>query len=306
MITLDKYDQNWMDMTEEELLEALRKSRGSNIRVVKGGPGSGHFGHAGRPGKVGGSAPSNGKKRVVSKYPKANPEGKDTLEQYRYADGTWTPERQALHDKIIAHFYEGKTPVDNPTSYVLGGGPAAGKSTLLREGYLDAPENTVLASGDDIKKMLPEYEGSNAHLLHEESSYLSKKIAYGAANDSYNVMMDGTGDGEIFSLKKKVKSMRPLGQPVIGMYVTVDADTAVKRAIARAKKTGRYIPESVVRYSHMMIARIYPDIIKMDLYDNVNLYDTSTPTPKLIAKEVGKNFTIVDEEAYQRFLDRGK
>lgn len=27
-------------------------------KVVKGGPGSGHFGHAGRPGEVGGSAPS--------------------------------------------------------------------------------------------------------------------------------------------------------------------------------------------------------------------------------------------------------
>ena len=27
------------------------------IRVKKGGPGSGNFGHAGRPGKVGGSSP---------------------------------------------------------------------------------------------------------------------------------------------------------------------------------------------------------------------------------------------------------
>jgi hypothetical protein len=30
----------------------------NDIEVVRGGPGSGHFGHAGRPGKKGGSAPS--------------------------------------------------------------------------------------------------------------------------------------------------------------------------------------------------------------------------------------------------------
>jgi hypothetical protein len=29
-----------------------------HIRIIKGGPGSGNFGHAGRPGKIGGSAPS--------------------------------------------------------------------------------------------------------------------------------------------------------------------------------------------------------------------------------------------------------
>ena len=76
--------------------------------------------------------------------------------------------------------------------------------------------------------------------------------------------------------------------------------------MARAKATGRYVPESVIRYSHRMVAKIYPEIISGDLYDNVNLYDTSSNTPKLIAREVGKSFTILDDGAYQRFLERGK
>jgi 2'-5' RNA ligase len=33
------------------------------VKIEKGGPGSGHFGHAGRPGKVGGSTPSKGSKK---------------------------------------------------------------------------------------------------------------------------------------------------------------------------------------------------------------------------------------------------
>jgi hypothetical protein len=35
-----------------------KKTKDGDEKVEKGGPGSGHFGHAGRPGKVGGSAPS--------------------------------------------------------------------------------------------------------------------------------------------------------------------------------------------------------------------------------------------------------
>ena len=42
------------------------------IRVIKGGPGSGHFGHAGRPGKVGGSAPS-GEKVQLPLFDKPEP-----------------------------------------------------------------------------------------------------------------------------------------------------------------------------------------------------------------------------------------
>jgi predicted ABC-type ATPase/2'-5' RNA ligase len=291
------YDENW----RKAAIEAWDML---GVKIEKGGPGSGHHDHAGRPGKVGGSAPSGGKKRVVSSKPKA----KDTMERYRNEDGTWTKERAALHDKIINSFFEGKTPVDEPTSYVLGGGAAAGKSTLVRERYAHLPKNMVLANADEIKEMLPEYgdDVTDAAFVHEESSYISKKIAYMAASNSYNVIMDGTGDGEIWQLEKKVASMRPLGQPVIGIYVTVDINSAIERSMRRAKRTGRYVPESVIRYSHHMVAKVYPDIIAGDLYDSVNLYDASTRTPKLIAEEVGKSFNILDKEAYQRFLERGK
>jgi hypothetical protein len=47
----------------EALYESVRQfipKKEARIRVVKGGPGSGHFGHRGRPGKVGGSLPKGG------------------------------------------------------------------------------------------------------------------------------------------------------------------------------------------------------------------------------------------------------
>ena len=55
--------------------------------TYKGGHGSGHHGHAGRPGKVGGSLPQGSHiADISSKYPKSNPTGKDTFEQYMYIE----------------------------------------------------------------------------------------------------------------------------------------------------------------------------------------------------------------------------
>ena len=48
-----------MSNFEFKYLQGKRHPKGDDIRF-KGGPGSGHEGHAGRPGSVGGSVPSNG------------------------------------------------------------------------------------------------------------------------------------------------------------------------------------------------------------------------------------------------------
>ena len=51
-----------------------------------------------------------------------NSEGKDTMEQFRNVDGSWTKERQKLHKQIKDKFFEGMSPVKNPVSYLMGGG----------------------------------------------------------------------------------------------------------------------------------------------------------------------------------------
>jgi len=265
--------------------------------VIKGGPGSGFHGHAGRPGQVGGSSSSN-----VFSGKMINPNGIDTQSQYMYENGNWTPERKALHQKIIDKFFYGRTPVENPTSYILGGGPASGKTTLLRSGLVDVPENSVLAAGDDIKALLPEYESKGAVFVHEESSYLSKLIAKKAASESYNVVMDGTGDSSLKSLASKVASMSSLGQSVEGIYVTVDVNTAIARSLERARMTGRYMPESVLRENHRLVSHIFPSLAESGMLARIRLFDTSYPSPKLVVSAIGANLTVHDVEDYRRFL----
>lgn len=283
-----------------------RKKSKATIRI-KGGPGSGHFSHAGRPGQVGGSQPKGGSVGNRAPMPKANPDGTDTMSMYMYPDGTWTPERQALHDKIIAHFFQGKTPVETPTSYMMGGGPASGKSTLLSQGLVSLPENSVLAAGDEIKAMLPEYgDGANAPFVHEESSYLAKKIAAMAAASKYNVVVDGTGDGGIRSVTSKVEALKPYGQKVVGIYVTVDTETAVQRSRARAQQTGRYMPEAVLRENHRGVSAVFPWILSSGVFDNVRLYDTNGSSPKLILEGSGVNYTVYDQAAVMRFMNKAR
>jgi len=281
--------------------------------TYKGGHGSGHHGHAGRPGKVGGSLPQGSHiADISSKYPKSNPTGKDTFEQYMTKDNTWTRERQLLHEEIKKEFFKGKTPVENPVSYMMGGGPAAGKSTILNSGLESVPENAVLAAGDDIKKMLPEYihgepsDPNRAAFVHEESSWLAKQIMDEASSKGYNVILDGTGDSNMDKLKRKVERMSKGGQKVHGIYVTVDTEVAVQRNYARYKVTGRMVPPAVVRAGHAGVSRIFEPLVKSGIMDSVKLYDTNGSKPVLVAEAQGSKFSIYNEDLYKRFLDKAK
>lgn len=242
----------------------------------------------------------------------ANPKGKDTEEQYRTPDGGWTPERKALHDQIVADFKKGKTPVDDPTSYMMGGGPAAGKSSLLKSGQVEIPENTVKVDSDEIKGMLPEYQSmlasgdsKAATFVHEESSYLSKRLAAESSREGYNVMLDGTGDNSIESLRSKVEMLRNRGQKVVGIYASVPTDVAVARSNDRAERTGRYVPEVFIRGTHASVSRVVPEAVREGLFDEVTVYDTTGRTPRKLLSSVGAKSTVHDQVGWDTFVAKG-
>src|SRR5690606_32553272 len=90
----------------------------------------------------------------------ANPDGKDTFSQYRKPDGSWTPERAALHDKIVKDVLSKATPVKNgkAVGVLMGGGPASGKSSAINSGKVQLEKNVVHIDSDEIKKSIPEYQ----------------------------------------------------------------------------------------------------------------------------------------------------
>lgn len=257
-------------------------------------------------------------KRINKKYPPLPPAkqaaGHDTLAKYMDKAGNITPERKALHDEIVSKALEGKPAKMRPEFMILGGGMAAGKSTILNSGVVKTPDDHVLVDGDGIKAEIPEYaamlehkDGRAASYAHEESSILAKRVMAGAFAGRQNVVMDGTGNASLDGLRKKCDAARAAGHIVRGEYVTVPTQLAVERNIARGAKTGRLIAEEALRDTHAAVSRILPEAVKAGVFDTVRLWDSSVGgTPRLVMSAVGKDMTIHDGGLWNNFLAKGK
>lgn len=236
---------------------------------------------------------------------------------YLVSDGkggtTFTAERQALHEEIINKALEGVPKSDDPTLHLLGGGPASGKSTMLSSGRVDVPvgREAVQINADDVKEQIPDYaamvksgDPRAAMFSHEESSYVAKEIQARAYANGQNVVLDGTGNSSIESLQGKIDTAHSYGYKVVGNYATVPSDIAVERANSRAARTGRVVPESVVREIHASVSTVFPQAASQ--FDKVNLWDNTGRSPVLLATGGGGKLDITDPAGYQAFLDKAK
>jgi len=293
-----------LDATDAEIEEMVDLILSEPEEEEKGGEGSGNFGHAGRVGEVGGSASGEGGATVA-----INPSGKTSKERHTDANGEWSKERQVLHEKIKADFFEGKTPVEKPVNYLMGGGPASGKSSLVGSGQLEIPENTVMVDADKIKAMLPEYQEAlakgdfnGAPFTHSESSDVSRMVLQDAVEGKYNTMLDGTGDSDLNKLEEKIAIMRSGGASVEAHYATIDVKDALERNLARAESTGRYVPEAVIKQTYKSLSTVVPQAIEKGLYDKFTLWDTKERTPVKIASAEGKTLVIHDKVKWDKFI----
>jgi len=239
----------------------------------------------------------------------------------------FTPERQAMHDEYVLSKLAGVPSKDEPTLYVMGGGPAAGKSAIIRSGAVsdipntiegNGPIDAVLVNADDAKDAIPEYRalvddlslrGSDenrgaASFAHEESSYLAKRVQAAAYAQRSDVVLDGTGDSSVESIGGKIAGAKNEGYRTVGNYVTVDTATALARAESRGEREGRYVPASVVVETHANVSNVFPQVAAS--FDSVNLWDTSGGgSPTLIGQGGSGSFSVVDQGRYDAFTAKG-
>lgn len=311
-----------------------------NIINMDGGPGSGNFGHGGRPGQVGGSgggksgASMTASERASYKGPRGinspkirkafkasstntSDRGKDdSLAKHCDANGKLSPEREKLHQKIVEKSIANAIPEKHPTFLMMGGGPAAGKGTIQGSPEFikkyGAQKDRVTIDPDEMKKEIPEYREmvsaknhKAAGYAHEESSALAKRSMDVLNKSGCSYTLDGTGDGSVKSLMKKINNARAAGMKVNAVYVTCDTELAVKRAVVRGEKTGRYVDPKTIRKTHRAVSQILPQCA--DKFDKGELYDTSGSKPILIATfGGGKGLTPTkgNERLLKKFLDK--
>jgi len=212
---------------------------------------------------------------------------------FRRPNGTYTPARAAEHERIINHFInpetvEKYTPKGNvnPTLTVLGGRGGSGKSWLTsKNGPIDASTSLVIDS-DEVKAMLPGYEGWNAGLLHEESSHVVALIDERAAAMGLNVVLDGTLKSTNILNRIAVYQAPPDSvYEIDGYYMYASPETATRRAFGRwakgGKYDGRFVPPEVILGNTKNEANfdtLSSSFRKWAVYDN----DEDSGDPKLV------------------------
>lgn len=218
--------------------------------------------------------------------------------------------RSVLHREIVNEVVAGGDPP--PTVTILGGGGGAGKSTIVNKYGLGKSQAVVNA--DDIKEKIPEYQKlvkagdmGAAAFVHEESSKIAKDVQAEARNRGVGVLLDQVGSNPA-KVTAQVKAFVEAGyKDIDAVYVTVPTEVAVDRARKRAERSGRAVPEAILRAAHRDVSRGFEQIAALSEIRDVKLYDNSGTEPVLIASGGrGRPLEIHDQALYAQFLAKGE
>lgn len=249
---------------------------------------------------------------------------KTTAKEHKNPDGSYKAERRPLHDKIMNKFFEkAKRPAENQqkVAIVLMGGPASGKTSMVKQLVGDKFDDFVNVNPDDVKEEMPEYNDAldfmldgkrtsardAAFMCHEESSELASEIYKRGVAGGFNLIVDGTGRKAKRHMKR-IKELRDAGYHVQVLMPDVDVDVAVKRVGDRAEETGRFVPmgpppqntPDVVRDTYNEVPKNFETIARMA--DEFVLFELNKfpPTKKWSGKQ-GQPDVVYDPAFIKKF-----
>ena len=184
----------------------------------------------------------------------------------------WSDERETMHDGMVEDLYSRSAAVPCEGRAILAGGlPGSGKTTVLHAHAGIDLSQYMMINPDDIKEemarrgLVPEVDGLSpmeaSDLVHEESSYVAKRLANRAESDQRNVIWDITLS-RTSSAAERVESLRKAGYgEVNAIFVDISIEVSARRADNRHREGsdqyragdglgGRFLPsETILRYS---------------------------------------------------------
>lgn len=224
--------------------------------------------------------------------------------------GRLTPERQALHDRIVRRALEGvpETPEgQRPVAVLMVGTPGAGKTTLAEHmGVGDFAH----VEADLYKQQLPEYKQSleagardAAGVTHEEGKLLANRVWDEALDQNKSVLYDATGSWPDRYLRM-IRQLRRRGYAVHLVMPDLPVEAALERVRKRFEDTGRNVPERAVRNVDAVVPYSFRKL--RHAADGFLLFDNSGDSPRLVWEGKGGDETVHDEQYVRRFRRRAR
>lgn len=228
-------------------------------------------------------------------------------------DGTFSfdAETQARHDKIVAETIgvdsKGvqRIPSQAPGEAVAtlqGGGSRTGKSSFEDQHpeMLPNPALTVKADVDIVKQSLPGYDPKAPGFVHEESSYLGKRIQAAAIERNQNLHVDQTGNSAWDTRVAQVRVLKENDYQVNAIYMTMP----LAKSLEINAKASRSVPIAAVMTNHKMVSQIVPRAASEGLFDSLQVWDTRVQGSAVqIFSSSGGG--ILDAGLWAEFVEKG-
>ncbi|WP_145151804.1 zeta toxin family protein [Paenibacillus xylanexedens] len=223
----------------------------------------------------------------------------------------YLPSRKSLHEDILRESQRPHQSQQQPFAFLMGGGSASGK-TVLRGIIVDEQRalgnDFLIIDADEIKKLLPEYPmllkkdpKQMAKWLHDESSDIAAALLQNSAEKKLNTVYDGTMKN-YEKYNEIISTLKSLGYKVRIVIADVDIDEAMRRNEDRFLRTGRFVPVSELRQSHIGVAAVFQQL--KDRADEYILYDTSDGFDVFAYKFIGEGEFVCNVERLNLFLQK--
>ncbi len=192
-----------------------------------------------------------------------------TSEEQKIADEARAWVRDHRSD-IIARFVGNIEPVEFPVSVFMAGSPGAGKTEFSKRLIEKFGRNVVRIDADDVRDMLPQYNGGNSYVFQGAVSLGMEKLYDYALKKRFNIVVDGTLKNYEKSKSNIDRSLKR-GRKVEVFYLYQEPEIAWDFTRKREAVEGRNIPRDVFIES-FFLARESAIRLKRDFGDALSLH----------------------------------
>ncbi len=160
---------------------------------------------------------------------------------------------------------------ENPFSIFMAGSPGAGK-TEFSKAFIKSnlSISAVRIDADEIKKIIPQYNGHNSDVVQGASALGVEKIYDFVLKNNQNVIIDGTFANYNISYSNVKRSIKR-NRIVAIFYIYQDPLIAWDFTKKREKLEGRYVPKEMFIKS-FFTAKENVKRIKLDFKDKIEVF----------------------------------